>query len=148
MQIIRRIAFYAVLSAGTLLIAATLLSLVYDVQFWYLKALDFPRVQVLLGLLACLVVFPAVNRRYRAPSALFLLGLLSSIVLQARLILPYTPLADEAVETAAPLSVGEGNSLSLLVANVWMENERAGDFLGLVRGRDPDVVLVMETDGR
>lgn len=145
MQIIRKIIFYLVLVAGTLLIIATLLSLIYNVQYWYIKALDFPRVQVLLGLLVCLVLFVAVNKGWRLPTVLFLLGLVSAIVLQGRLILPYTPLADEIVQTADPLTVEEDRSFSLLVANVWMENKQVEAFLDVVYAADPDIVLAMET---
>lgn len=145
MYIIRRILFYFVLVAGTLLIIATLLSLIYDVQYWYIKVLDFPRVQVLIGLLACLVLFAVVNKGWGLPSVLFVLGLVASTVLQARLILPYTPLADEAVETVSPLSVAPGRSFSLLVANVWMKNDQVEAFLDVVAESDPDVLLTMET---
>ncbi|WP_162052164.1 endonuclease/exonuclease/phosphatase family protein [Pontibacter pamirensis] len=145
MHTIRRITFYLVLVAGTLLILATMLSLLYNMPYWYIKALDFPRVQLLLGLFACLVLFALVNKGWELPSVLFVLGLVASFVLQARFILPYTPLADEAVETAEPLSVTPARSFSLLVANVWMKNDQTEAFLDLVYESDPDVVLAMET---
>ncbi|WP_162056236.1 endonuclease/exonuclease/phosphatase family protein [Pontibacter pamirensis] len=146
MQTIRRTLFYFVLVTGTLLIIATMLSLIYDVRFWYIKALDFPRLQVLLGLLACLIIFAAVNKGWRLASMLFLLGLTASLVLQARFILPYTPLASEAVETVEPHSVEKGRSVSLLVANVWMKNDQAKAFLDIVYEQNPDIVLAMETN--
>ncbi|AKD04336.1 endonuclease/exonuclease/phosphatase family protein [Pontibacter korlensis] len=146
MNTIRLTLFYLVLVTGTLLIIATLLSLIYDVRFWYIKALDFPRLQVLIGLLVCLIVFASFSKHWKLPSVLFLLGLLASIVLQASFILPYTPLADKAVETAAPHTVEEGSSFSLLVANMWMENRQAAAFLKMVHNANPDVVLAMETD--
>ena len=146
MKIIRQIAFYFVLVTGTLLIVATLGSLIHDARFWYFKVLDFPRVQVLLALLLCLILFAVMNKRWRLSSVLFLIGLVASIVLQARLILPYTPLVNEAIETVDPLSVEEGKNFSLLVANVWMKNDQAEVFLDLVYRSDPDVVLAMETN--
>ena len=146
MQLIKQIIFYFVLVAGTLLIVATMLSLIYDVRFWYFKVLDFPRIQTLLGLLVCLLVFAAVNRRWRLPSVIFLSGLVVSIALQARFILPYTVLADEKVASVEPLSVPESRSFRLLVANVWMKNDQAEKFLELVNHSDPDIVLAMETN--
>lgn len=140
MHLVRRIILYIIL------IAVTLLSLVHDVRFWYIKALDFPRVQVLIGLLVCLLLFVAFNRGWKSPTVLFLLGLMAAAGLQARLILPYTPLVSEAVETAAPAPVGKGRSLSLLIANVWMENRQADAFLNMVRKSNPDMVLAMETN--
>ncbi|RDV12963.1 hypothetical protein DXT99_22100 [Pontibacter diazotrophicus] len=145
MPTVRRITFFLVLVAGTLLIIATLLSLLYDVTYWYLKVLDFPRVQVLVGLLACLVLFVLVNKGWELPSVLFVLGLIASIVLQARIILPYTPLTDVVVESAEPLSVEPARSFSMLIANVWIKNNQVEAFLDLVAESDPDIVLAMET---
>lgn len=146
MQVIKQIIFYLVLIAGTLLTVATLGSLIHDVRFWYIKALDFPRVQVLVGLLTCLLLFVIMNKGWRLLSMLFLASLMASILLQARLILPYTPLTSKAVETADPLSVEKGRSFSMLIANVWMKNDQVESFLNVLYGSDPDVVLAMETN--
>lgn len=72
MSSIRKTILYSVLVSGVLLIIVTLLSLIYDVRFWFIKALDFPRVQVLLGLLVCLILFAIVNKRWRVEPIIFL----------------------------------------------------------------------------
>ncbi|GAB3200979.1 endonuclease/exonuclease/phosphatase family protein [Pontibacter aydingkolensis] len=124
----------------------TLLSLIYDVRFWYLKALDFPRVQVLIGLFLSLILFIAMNNRWKIPAYLFITGLLISIALQARFVFPYTKFAGKVVETLPPASTKSNQTFSLLVANVWIENDQIDDFLRMVYSADPDIVLAMETN--
>lgn len=128
------------------MIIITLLSLINDVRFWFIKALDFPRLQVLIVLLVCLFLFAVLNKKWRIASILYLSGLLVSIFFQARLILPYTPLVKEVVKTADPLTVKREKTFSLLIANVWMDNDQVESFLDIVSNSNPDMVLVMETN--
>ncbi|ARS34746.1 endonuclease/exonuclease/phosphatase family protein [Pontibacter actiniarum] len=146
MKTAKKTIFYFSLVAGTLLILVTLLSLIYNVGLWYLKVLDFPRVQVLLGLLLLLLLFVASNHRWKLPSVLFLAGLLASIALQAYFILPYTPLVGTTVASVAPAAVEKDRRFSLLLANVWMKNRQVETLLSIIQQSDPDIVLVMETD--
>ncbi|RIJ41431.1 endonuclease/exonuclease/phosphatase family protein [Pontibacter oryzae] len=144
----RKLGFYILLVIGTLLILATLLSLVYDVRFWFLKVLDFPRVQVLIGLTLTLILFVVVHtsKHWKVPSYLFLAGLISSISLQLYFVFPYTPLASKVIGTISPAEAENSHTVSLLLANVWMKNEQVNDFLETVNKADADVVLAMETN--
>lgn len=146
MEVVKKISFNFSLVAGTLLIFITLLSLIYNVQFWYLKALDFPRVQVLVFLLISLILFVIVKRQWKLPAFLFVAGLVSCITLQTLYIYPYTKLAGEVVESMPPASAENNTTFSLLVANVWMKNEQVALFLKVVHATDPDLVLAMETN--
>ncbi|MDX5436944.1 MAG: hypothetical protein LPK03_07105, partial [Pontibacter sp.] len=146
MKTAKKITFYITLVLGTLLILATLLSLLYDLPYWYIKALDFPREQMLAGLLICLVLFVPVNKQWRFPALAFALGLVSAIVIQATFILPYTTLTDKTVASSAPTAQQADQSFSLLIANVWMKNRQADEFLQIVQQANPDLVLAMETD--
>ncbi|MDX5423412.1 MAG: endonuclease/exonuclease/phosphatase family protein [Hymenobacteraceae bacterium] len=146
MKTARKITFYLTLVVGTLLILATLLSLLYDLPYWYIKALDFPREQVLAGLLICLILFFPVNEKWRFPAVAFAVGLVSAIVIQSTFILPYTTLTDKTVASAEPSAQQADRSFSLLIANVWMKNRQADQFLQLVQQANPDLVLAMETD--
>ncbi|MER2999361.1 endonuclease/exonuclease/phosphatase family protein [Pontibacter populi] len=144
MKTAKNITFYLTLSLGTLLIVVTLLSLIYNVRFWYLKVLDFPRVQVLISLIVLLIIFAVLNNRWKSLSYLFLAGMISSIALQAHFIFPYTTLAGKTVESLTPAEAENSQTFSLLVANVWMKNEQVADFLEMVHNADPDIVLAME----
>ncbi|MCX2740746.1 endonuclease/exonuclease/phosphatase family protein [Pontibacter anaerobius] len=146
MSTAKKLSFYLSLVAGTLLILITLLSLIYDVRFWFLKALDFPRVQVLIGLLLTLILFTGAKDQWKFPSYSIVVGMICSIAIQARFVLPYTIFASEAVETLPPALADDSRTFSLLVANVWMKNEHVDDFLQIVYDTDPDIVLAMETN--
>lgn len=139
----KKYTFYFAIIVGTLLILVTLLSLLYNVQLWFLKVLDFPRLQTLIGLLVCMALFVWLNRTWRYPAVLFSAGLVVSIILQSTYIVPYTPLAGKAVPSGKKT---EQNTLKLMVANVWMKNNKADTFLNIVREANPDVLLVMETN--
>ncbi|MFD2515200.1 endonuclease/exonuclease/phosphatase family protein [Pontibacter locisalis] len=146
MKTAKKITFYITLVLGTVLILVTLLSLLYDLPYWYIKALDFPREQVLAGLLLCLVLFIPVNKEWRLPAVAFAVGLVSAVVIQSTYILPYTTLAGKAVESSEPSAVQAEQSFSLMLANVWMKNREAEQLLQIVQQADPDLLIAMETN--
>ncbi len=122
---------------------ASLLPLVRQ-QAWWIRAFDFPRLQVfLLGVptLALIVLF-AWPRNAVEWSVAGFLG--AALILQGRRILVYTPLAPRQVlgaEGARP-----DRSVSLLVANVLMRNRDADRLLAIIRARSPDLILTLEPD--
>ncbi len=125
-----------------LLVVATALPLI-RADAWWIRAFDFPRLQILvLGLLVLaggLFVWD-LKRPVQAGAAL-LLAL--AVLFQAYKIFPYTPLAAKQVRDAA---ADPDTTLSLLVANVLMSNRAAEGFLEIVRASDPDLVLTLEPD--
>lgn len=129
--------------AGALAVAATLLPFLRT-DWWWVRILDFPRLQVAglaaVSAIAALLVLDRRRRRVRA----FLIVLLASFGYQSSEVYPFTFLAPKQVEAAG--GCREANRLSLLIANVLMTNRRAEPFLRLVRLRNPDVVLATETD--
>jgi endonuclease/exonuclease/phosphatase (EEP) superfamily protein YafD len=144
MNTTKKVLFYSALFVGTVLIVITLLSLIYDIKLWYLKALDFPRVQVLIALIVVLVLFVVINKSWKKSSISFLLGLIASIIIQSTFVLPYTFLASKAVEDAA--SIKSEGAFSLMLANVWMKNDNANGFLEIAERADSDIIIAMETN--
>ncbi|SFR39053.1 Uncharacterized conserved protein YafD, endonuclease/exonuclease/phosphatase (EEP) superfamily [Marinobacter gudaonensis] len=111
---------------------------------WWIRILDFPRVQILVASIvltgACLF-FLDFSEFYDVA----LLGLLLlAMGYQVVKIFPHTRLKRKQVCPAQ--SCSDKKSLSLLVANVLMENRNAESFLEVVRMYDPDVILTIETD--
>lgn len=111
---------------------------------WWIRAFDFPRMQALvLAIVAVPACFFALRGQWRWRwLAASVMGL--CVAAQATKIVPYTPLFPKQVQ---PARSGEsGGELSLLVANVKMENRDSAAFLEAVRSRDPDVIAVVEPD--
>ncbi len=106
---------------------------------WWVRAMDFPRVQIAIVGGAVLV------------AALFLQGP-SRIVVPVLMIVacgyqlwrvfPYTPVAPVEMELAAH----GPDAVKILSANVLMENDQHGALLEVIEQVDPDVLLLMETD--
>jgi endonuclease/exonuclease/phosphatase (EEP) superfamily protein YafD len=123
-----------------LLVGATAVSFIPSNE-WWIRVLDFPRLQITVALAvvlaACLVL---VNRgRWRT-------GLIAALALallaQLARIGPYTTLVDPEVANAD--SCGEGTRIRLFIANVEYANRDSRDLLAMVAAIDPDVVLLME----
>jgi endonuclease/exonuclease/phosphatase (EEP) superfamily protein YafD len=128
---------------GWLMIAATVLPLVRS-DHWIVRIFDFPRLQI-TAIFA--VVFAAYLEAREDPSLadnLFLGALSLCLAYQLWRMWPYTPLHPLQVKRAqAP---DDPRSLSLLISNVLETNRDVEKLHELIRDRDPDVVLLVETD--
>ena len=128
---------------GGLAILATVLPFIPSnssaIRIW-----DFPRTQVavLLAtvLLATPFLLPLRSRRTGAFAAL----MAAALGWQAYAIWPYTPLVETQAKELASCSTD--SRVTLLVANVLIENRTAAPLLALVKQVRPDLVLLMETD--
>lgn len=145
MKVLKILISFLLLLVGTLLIIITLLALIDDPSFWYLKVLNFPRLQILIALPVCVLLTLLIYRKRTFASVFFLLGLVVSFSLQAYFLSPYLPFAPEAVATTTQ-PVNDQTTLSLMVANVLITNRRANDLLKMVAEKDPTLFLAMEVN--
>ena len=113
-------------------------------EAWWIRAFEFPRVQIALLTAAALIGYVSVTGLDRPGE--FALALLLAVCVVAQLvrIIPYTPVFPRQVKKAQ--HPNPASSLSLFIANVWMPNREAHTLLELIRAEDPDVVLLVETD--
>ncbi len=113
-------------------------------DLWWVRAWDFPRVQVLLVGLVILVARFAIRVPMTKPDWIVygLLGLF--LTLHAGRIFPYTPLAKK--QSLVAKSMDPDRTLSLMVANVLMHNRQADRLVDLVREVQPDLLFVLEPD--
>ena len=130
----------AVAMVAGLLIIATTVSFVPSNE-WWIRVLDFPRLQIAVALAivlaACVVL---VNRgRWRT---ILIAGLALALVAQLARIAPYSRLVTPDVASAE--SCGEGSRVRLFIANVEYANRDSRDLLAMVAAIDPDVVLLTE----
>ncbi|WP_116108951.1 endonuclease/exonuclease/phosphatase family protein [Lewinella sp. IMCC34191] len=145
MSVLRNIVFYLIILVATVVTLLSLASLIYDVSYWYTKVLDFPRTQYLIVAVISLMLFVALNRKWRAPAIALTLGLVATIAIQSYDVLPYL-IGKKQVTDREAGSVDEGRTVGIMLANVLITNRKAQDFLEIVRERDPDMLLVMEVD--
>ncbi len=128
---------------GGFLIGVTILSRVRSAK-WWVRYTDFPRVQIAFTLFCVLAAYAVLYGIAGALDALFAFALAGALVEQSLRIFPYTPLAPKEVADAKPGN--SEDSIKLLISNILMENRRVGDILELVQEKEPDVVLLVETD--
>ena len=127
---------------GLICVVATLLPLSRH-EAWWIRVLDFPRMQICVVSVAVLAALAVHDGSDRAALVLAA-ALLACIAYQLAVILPYTPIWRAEIQ-ASPAPPGD-RSLSLLIVNVLMSNREVGKLTALVREHRPDVVLAVETD--
>ena len=127
-------------------VVATLLPLLRQTA-WWVRIFDFPRLQIVAGLVLSLPLLqaPGLSLAWLPVHAPTLL-VLAAIAYQATRIWPYTPLHRKQVYDAQRPASDVDNHLSLLVTNVLMYNRDASRCLGVIRQYSPDIVLAVETD--
>lgn len=111
---------------------------------WWIRALDFPRVQFAIAGSLLVFLYACFWQSLGAYDIVVLGVLLLALAYQVVKIFPYTVLMPKQV-LAAESSPGS-ESISLLVANVMMDNRESLALLDIVREYDPDLILTMETD--
>lgn len=113
-------------------------------EAWWIRAFEFPRVQIAVLTAGALILYVAVTDLDKPRQIVMALVLLACIAAQLFRIFPYTSFSRTQVKAAR--SPDPADCISLLIANVWMPNREAETLLGFIRARDPDVVLAVETD--
>ncbi|PYE85784.1 endonuclease/exonuclease/phosphatase family protein [Pseudoroseicyclus aestuarii] len=135
---------YCLLALSILLAVVTFLPLSKSPR-WWVRASEFPRMQVAVIAIPLLVAtvwmaFAGYGQTYID----WLAAAITAVSLGAQAIwcVPYTPLMPREMKRAPE---GPG-TVSFLASNVLMQNERKEDVANEIRRLDPDVVLLMETD--
>ena len=127
-------------------IALTLVTLlpVVESNEWWIRVWDFPRVPILYASFAVLIslIFASPGLRHWSSAVSFTLML--AMVLQGWRIAPYTPFWQVDMVTASDPDVNR--CVSVLVANVFMENRRSEAIKQLIADEQPDIAFILETD--
>jgi len=129
---------------STVLILCSILSLVKH-DYWTFRVFDYPRIQLLVLSVICLGLLVA----FFESSALHwgLTGTMSLHVCYLfSLIFPFTTLSRKHV-VGAVKDLPE-QSISLMISNVFEDNTNSKGCLDEISKANPDVVLLLETNGR
>lgn len=123
-------------------VAATVLPLLPTRSRW-LRSGDFPRLQIAILLLLAIGAIVLTDPATRTGFVLLALCLIC-LAIQARYILPYTPLVR--VESARVKNCPQRRQVRVMIANVLMDNRDDEALLAEVRRHDPDLFFAVETD--
>ncbi|HEX2941913.1 MAG TPA: endonuclease/exonuclease/phosphatase family protein, partial [Rhodopila sp.] len=110
---------------------------------WWIRYLDFPRLEFLVAM-AIVAVLLALLRPRTWLTFVAVAALLGSCAYNAKLLARFTPLVAPQEQAAA--SCPEGNRLRLLEVNVEMTNRHSHKLLDMVKQVDPDVAWFQETN--
>lgn len=133
----------ALVLLSIVLLAATTLPLLRS-ERWWIRALEFPRIQFSVLALALLIAGVLLLDLARVESWALLLIIVACLAWQFWWILPYTKLHGK--EVRSPEVPDESRRIRLLSANVLGPNRNSESFLDLVREHAPDVVLTLESN--
>ena len=111
---------------------------------WWIRVWDFPRIQIaVLGAIA-IVIFAFSGVGWTPLDIVFFVFSVSSVGFQAYMIYPYTSLAPP--QTQRTCDSDPGDTVSVLFANVLMDNRNVSELKKIIREADADVILLVETD--
>ena len=125
--------------------AGTLLSLTRH-PHWIFRLWDFPRVQMAVVAVAGAASYYKYFYRRSAAEKSMLIAAAAAAGWQVYKIHPYTPLVPKQVRDAK--GDGGGDTISLLMSNVLMENEEHDRLIETVRRVKPDILLAVEVNQR
>lgn len=131
------------LCAAALLLFATLAPLSKK-SYWWIRILDFPRIQIAVLSAAVFGLFFIFPISLLNASLFLQFLLLGCIAFQTSWILPYLPFAKP--EVAAISKAGSINTIRLLTANVLQTNKNKQGLLKIIKECNPDIIVTLETD--
>lgn len=130
---------------GVLLAALTLLPLI-ETNVWWIRLLDFARLQELAALALVLVLYLVLARPRRVVGWLPVAAMATAIGYNVYKLHPYVePFGEDSV-TVSAAECPTGSRIRILIANVRMSNRQAEELVRIVRDVRPDLFLAMETD--
>ena len=113
-------------------------------DYWIFRVFDYPRLQKLVLNLLGLTLWGFFYENYEQIDIAFIAGLTLNSIFLITLIWPFTPFGKKQV-----LAVRESiasQSISIMIANVFEDNENKKGCLAEVAKADPDVVILLETN--
>jgi len=126
---------------GSIVILFSFLPLIKS-SYWWIRVLDFPRVQVAFFSVLILIVYLYFYPVTTWPQLIFVVLLGLSFLNELLHIYKFTFLWP--VQALKSKIKAPANSFSIMISNVRMSNTKYGKFLKVVRDTDPDILLINE----
>lgn len=136
---------FELVNAGVLLLLAiATLMPVLRIRHWFVRAFDFPRLQILIALILLAVFAASSQTPFGRPMPGIWWCLLLALVLNHLWwIWPYSILHSKQVPDADSTS---GPTLVILTSNVLMTNRASKPLLDMVQEHSPDIIALLESD--
>lgn len=128
---------------GSLAVLATLMPLIRK-DDWWIRAFDFPRVQITFFTTIILAMYLLLWDNRQSWETIFVSILALCVLYQAYRIYPYTLLSKKQVQRSNKHSAE--TSISVLIVNVLMDNRNASKLRDIIHESDPDLILALEPD--
>lgn len=135
--------FIALLILSIVLFLATFIP-VSRSHVWFIRDLDFPRVQILIVTLGLIPMIAIYSDWHNIFSWLAISLCISSVLYQLSWVIPYCPLFPKEVETSTKKE--NNTSISILCSNVLMTNKNAQSLIDQVTTYEPDILVTLETN--
>ncbi|WP_081675010.1 endonuclease/exonuclease/phosphatase family protein [Daejeonella oryzae] len=132
-----------ILGAGYLVILITLIPFIRH-DFWIFRVFEYPRIQKLILNVFLFVSFAALFGLVTIHDKVFTTLLLGNIGYLTFQIWPFTRLGNKQLlklKTHTP-----DKQIGLFIGNVYQYNRKATDYLKCINSKDPDLVMLVETD--
>ncbi|MGK7392306.1 MAG: endonuclease/exonuclease/phosphatase family protein [Candidatus Cyclobacteriaceae bacterium M2_1C_046] len=113
---------------------------------WWIRMFDFPQAQITFLAFIALAGFIVYWEWGEWYKYVFVILLTAAIIYQLTIIIPYTLFYPVQTKKANLQHVNHNNILSLMVVNVYQFNKKYDKCLKVVKDRDADIVLAVETD--
>ena len=128
------------------LVVMTLLPITHMRQ-WWVRGCDFPRLQIVAGIVLLLLWYALWSRNGGSPpSLLWVAALLGCLGWQMHWIWPYSEMHAQEVLPASPEDRETKPSLRVVTSNVLMDNRDASRLIEHVRREQPDLLVALESD--
>ena len=135
--------FLAIEFFALLIVLATAGSLIPRDE-WWVRDLDFPRLQLISLGIICLVLllsFPMVWDTWRIAA---IVCLSAALAYQLKMVLPYTFIWPNQVKLAK--DIDKHQQISMIVSNVLTTNDKYHLLLAEIDKHQPDIILTLESD--
>ncbi|MCM8570461.1 endonuclease/exonuclease/phosphatase family protein [Gramella jeungdoensis] len=113
---------------------------------WWVRGFDFPRIQISCLIIAVIIASVLYYDLSESWHFIAIIILSLSLTYQVVKIFPYTYISKKQVLRFK--GSDPGATISVLVSNVLTSNKRSDKLISLVRDRQPDILLTLETDKR
>jgi len=131
--------------AGIVILCFTLLPLIRH-DHWTFRVFDYPRLQKLVLTLAWIAVYLALGLPLDTAVAVMAVLLSVNAIYLFYLIFPFTILAKKQVQKIT--RDDKDNSISILISNVYEDNDNITGCLKVVHRCHADLVLLLETNDK